>query len=101
MCEVYRIEGVGSRVSYITDKLLPIIIREWKNKLLGKRVCHGHARHRSLQGAHGRCVGSKAVYIGTYADLNGESEVRGLRVRQQNLRITSQSKNDSMHTELA
>ncbi len=77
MREMHRIKVDATRVTKITDKLLPMI-REWQKPAVGSDICHGHAGRNSLQGTRGRAVMKKAVYIAIGTDLEGKKDVLGL-----------------------
>lgn len=79
MQEMYGIEVDASRVSKITDKLLPMI-REWQNRPLESvyamvmlDAIHYKVREEGI-------VVKKAVYIATGTDLQGKKDVLGLWV---------------------
>jgi transposase-like protein len=79
MQEMYGIEVDATRVSKITDKLLPVI-REWQNRPLENvyamvmlDAIHYKVREDGM-------VVKKAVYIATGTDLQGKKEVLGLWV---------------------
>lgn len=79
MQEMYGIEVDATRVSKITDKLLPII-REWQNRPLESvyamvmlDAIHYKVREEGI-------VVKKAVYIATGTDLEGKKDVLGLWV---------------------
>ena len=79
MQEMYGIEVDATRVSRITDKILPLI-REWQNRPL--ETCYAHvvldAIHYKVR-EEGTVV-KKAVYIAIGTDLAGMKEVLGLWV---------------------
>lgn len=79
MQEMYGIEVDATRVSKITDKLLPII-REWQNRPLESvyAMVMLDAIHYKVreEGA----VAKKAVYIAIGTDLEGKKDVLGLWV---------------------
>lgn len=77
MQEMYGIEVDATRVSKITDKLLPVI-REWQNRPLESvyamvmlDAIHYKVREEGM-------VVKKAVYIATGTDLQGKKDVLGL-----------------------
>jgi len=77
MMEMYGIEVDASRVSKITDKLLPMI-REWQNRALESvyamvmlDAIHYKVREEGV-------VTKKAVYIAIGTDLEGRKDVIGL-----------------------
>ena len=79
MQELYGIEVDATRVSKITDKLLPVI-REWQNRplesvyaLVMLDAIHYKVRDEGM-------VVKKAVYIAVGTDLSGRKEVLGLWV---------------------
>lgn len=79
MQEMYGIEVDATRVSKITDKLLPVI-REWQNRPLESvyamvmlDAIHYKVREDGM-------VVKKAVYIATGTDLQGKKDVLGLWV---------------------
>jgi putative transposase len=79
MQEMYGIEVDATRVSKITDKLLPVI-REWQNRPLESvyamvmlDAIHYKVREEGI-------VVKKAVYIATGTDLQGKKDVLGLWV---------------------
>lgn len=79
MQEMYGIEVDGTRVSKITDKLLPMI-REWQNRPLESvysmvllDAIHYKVREEGV-------VVKKAVYIAIGTDLEGKKDVLGLWV---------------------
>ncbi len=79
MREMYGIEVDSTRVSKITDKILPVI-REWQNRplesiyaLVMLSAIHYKVRE---EGA----VVKKAVYIAIETDLTGKKDVLGLWV---------------------
>lgn len=79
MQEMYGIEVDATRVSKITDKLLPVI-REWQNRPLESvyamvmlDAIHYKVREEGM-------VVKKAVYIATGTDLQGKKDVLGLWV---------------------
>ena len=79
MQEMYGIEVDATRVSKITDKLLPMI-REWQNRPLESvyamvmlDAIHYKVREEGM-------VVKKAVYIATGTDLQGKKDVLGLWV---------------------
>ena len=79
MREMYGIEVDASRVTRITDKLLPLI-REWQNRPLESiyamvmlDAIHDKVREEGT-------VVRKAVYIGIGTDLDGRKDVLGLWV---------------------
>jgi transposase-like protein len=79
MQEMYGIEVDATRVSKITDKLLPVI-REWQNRSLESvyamvilDAIHYKVREEGV-------VVKKAVYIAIGTDLEGKKDVLGLRV---------------------
>ena len=79
MQEMYGIEVDASRVSRITDKLLPLI-REWQNRPLESvyAMVMLDAIHYKVR-EEGTVV-RKAVYIGIGTDLEGRKDVLGLWV---------------------
>lgn len=79
MQEMYGIEVDASRVSRITDKLLPMI-REWQNRPLESvyAMVMLDAIHYKVR-EEGAVV-RKAVYIGIGTDLEGRKDVLGLWV---------------------
>lgn len=77
MQEMYGIEVDATRVSKITDKILPVI-REWQNRPLESvyamvmlDAIHYKVREDGI-------VVKKAVYIGIGTDLEGEKDVLGI-----------------------
>lgn len=77
MQEMYGIEVDATRVSKITDKILPVI-REWQNRLLESvyamvmlDAIHYKVREDGI-------VVKKAVYIGIGTDLEGKKDVLGI-----------------------
>ena len=77
MQEMYGIEVDATRVSKITDKILPVI-REWKNRPLESvyamvmlDAIHYKVREDGI-------VVKKAVYIGIGTDLEGKKDVLGI-----------------------
>lgn len=79
MQEMYGIEVDATRVSKITDKLLPVI-REWQNRPLESvyamvmlDAIHYKVREEGV-------VVKKAVYVATGTDLQGKKDVLGLWV---------------------
>lgn len=79
MQEMYGIEVDATRVSKITDKLMPMI-REWQNRPLESvyamvmlDAIHYKVREEGM-------VVKKAVYIATGTDLQGKKDVLGLWV---------------------
>ena len=79
MREMYGIEVDASRVTRITDKLLPLI-REWQNRPLESiyAMVMLDAIHYKVR-EEGTVV-RKAVYIGIGTDLDGRKDVLGLWV---------------------
>jgi putative transposase len=79
MQEMYGIEVDATRVSKITDKLLPVI-REWQNRPLESvyAMVMLDAIHYKVR-EEGAVV-KKAVYIATGTDLEGKKDVLGLWV---------------------
>ena len=79
MREMYGIEVDASRVTRITDKLLPLI-REWQNRPLESvyAMVMLDAIHYKVR-EEGTVV-RKAVYIGIGTDLEGRKDVLGLWV---------------------
>jgi transposase-like protein len=79
MQEMYGIEVDATRVSKITDKLLPVI-REWQNRplesvyaLLMMDAIHYKVRDEGI-------VVKKAIYIAIGTDLEGKKDVLGIWV---------------------
>ena len=77
MAEMYGIEVDASRVSRITDKLLPLI-REWQ-----ERPLEGIYAHVIMDAIHYKVreegiVVKKAVYVAIGTDLSGMKDVLGL-----------------------
>lgn len=77
MAEMYGIEVDASRVSRITDKLLPLI-REWQ-----ERPLEGIYAHVIMDAIHFKVreegiVVKKAVYVAIGTDLSGMKDVLGL-----------------------
>lgn len=77
MQEMYGIEVDATRVSKITDKILPVI-REWQNRPLESvyamvmlDAIHYKVREDGI-------VVKKAVYIGIVTDLEGKKDVLGI-----------------------
>lgn len=77
MQEMYGIEVDATRVSKITDKILPVI-REWQNRPLESvyamvmlEAIHYKVREDGI-------VVKKAVYIGIGTDLEGKKDVLGI-----------------------
>lgn len=77
MQEMYGIEVDATRVSKITDKILPVI-REWQNRPLESvyamvmlDAIHYKVREDGI-------VVKKAVYIGIGTDLEGKKDVLGI-----------------------
>jgi len=77
MCEMYGIEVDDSRVSKITDKLLPVI-REWQERPLQSTYAmvildaiHYNVRENGI-------VTKKAAYIAIATDLEGKKDVLGI-----------------------
>jgi transposase-like protein len=79
MQEMYAIEVDATRISKITDKLLPVI-REWQNRPLESvyAMVMLDAIHYKVR-EEGAVV-KKAVYIAVGTDLGGRKEVLGLWV---------------------
>ena len=79
MREMYGIEVDATRVSKITDKILPVI-REWQNRPLESiyALVMLDAIHYKVR-EEGAVV-KKAVYIAIGTDLNGKKDVLGLWV---------------------
>lgn len=77
MRELYGIEVDATRVSRITDKLLPLI-REWQDRPLESvyAMVMLDAIHYKVR--EDGSVARKAVYIGIGTDLEGRKEVLGL-----------------------
>lgn len=77
MQELYGIEVDATRVSRITDKIMPVV-REWQNRPL--EACYAHvvldAIHYKVR-EEGHVV-KKAVYIAIGIDLAGMKDVLGL-----------------------
>ncbi len=79
MQELYGIEVDATRVSRITDKIMPVI-REWQNRPL--EACYAHVvldaiHYKVRQEGH---VVKKAVYIAIGTDLAGMKDVLGIWV---------------------
>jgi len=79
MQELYGIEVDATRVSRITDKIMPVI-REWQNRHL--EACYAHVvldaiHYKVRQEGH---VVKKAVYIAIGTDLAGMKDVLGIWV---------------------
>lgn len=79
MQELYGIEVDATRVSRITDKILPLI-REWQNRLL--ESCYAHVVLDAIfyKVREEGLVVKKAVYIAIGTNLEGMKEVLGLWV---------------------
>ena len=77
MQEMYGIEVDATRVSKITDKILPVI-REWQNRPLESvyAMVMLDAIHYKVR--EDRIVVKKAVYIGIGTDLEGKKDVLGI-----------------------
>ncbi len=77
MQELYGIEVDATRVSQITDKIMPVI-REWQNRPL--EACYAHvvldAIHYKVREEGG--VVKKAVYMDIGTDLSGMEDVLGI-----------------------
>lgn len=79
MQEMYGIEVDASRVSRITDKLLPLI-REWQNRPLESVYAMVMLDAILYKVREEGTVVRKAVYIGIGTDLEGRKDVLGLWV---------------------
>ena len=81
MRELYDIDISDSTISQITDKILPVV-KEWQERPLEEiyavvfmDAIHYHVRHE------GRIV-KRAVYIAIGIDMNGQKDVLGMYVGQ-------------------
>ena len=87
MQEMYGIEVDATRVSKITDKLLPVI-REWQNRPLESvyAMMMLNAIHYNVR-EEGMFV-KKAVHIAIGMDLDGKKDVSGFGSAQQKVAST-------------
>lgn len=83
MQEMYGIDVDDSRVSKITDKLLPVI-REWQERPLQSvyAMVILDAVHYSVR--ESGIVTKKAAYVAIGTDLEGKKDVLGIWLAQRN-----------------